>query len=219
MNWIVVGGAGIFVAFWAFLLVKGKWFINDWPQWARLSSMGAIAAMMFGLIWYMNSEAEKAELVWAAGEAEVAWEQDRFPLRVMHSDKDIADDVIEEAVKAMNRAGCDLFVIVGPGDAWDVLVERGSFGEKSPISGNDLAGSTWKTKDGNQFTIRIHEPGNPTHEFLIVGHELTHVLGLIHDDDPRFITTPGAQAHDDLSKLLPHLSRKDSAALKLKYCR
>lgn len=213
MLW-VYAGLGVFVAFWTFLMFKGKWFLN-WPMWARLSSMLAMAAMMFGIIWYLNHEAEKVEAVWATGEAEVIWDRAQLPIRVAYH-PDIERDVMQAAIKTWNRVGCQLFVLVAPEDEWDVLVERGSYGEKSPVSGNDLAGSTWKKHD--RYFVKIHEPGNPTHEFLIVAHELSHVLGLAHDADPRFITTPGAQSHDDLSKFLPHPSRKDSDALKARYC-
>jgi hypothetical protein len=217
MNWIVLSGAGIFVAFWLFLLIKGKWFITDWPQWARISSMLAIAAMMFALIWYMNSEAEKVELVWATGDAEITWDKGSFPLKVAY-DPDIAKDVAKATVKLWNRDHCDLFVLAGTKETADVYMERGSYREKSPLSGNELAGSTWQIPGTMRFIIRIHEPGGPTHEYLILGHEGSHVLGLAHDDDPRFITSPGAYKHTDLSKMLPHPSRKDSTALKNRYC-
>jgi hypothetical protein len=211
MTWVLIG-CGVFAAFWLFLLIKGTWFISKWPQWARLSSMGAIAVMMFAMIWYLNADAEKKELVWATGDAEVTWE--KVPIKVAHH-PEVRRDVVESALKMWN-GDCALFVLVEPEDEWDVLVARGSYGEKSPVSGNDLAGSTWKKHD--RYFVKIHEPNNITAEMLIVAHELSHVLGLAHDNDPRFITTPGAQSRDDLSKFLPHPSRKDEAALKQRYC-
>jgi hypothetical protein len=227
--WIILG-CSAFVVFWGVLMLKGKWFLNR-PQWQRLLSVGVVAALMFTMVWYMNEEAAKNELVWAEGAKEIEW--DKTPIRVI-VDPLIRRDVAEGAVNILNRGSCKLFVLVDPSPDWDVVVMTGSYGVTSPTSGLPMAGSTWRMRPRvipissgpsasalirARFLIKIHDPGNITKQMLTLAHELTHVIGLEHDNDPRFITTNGAQEHDDLSKFLPHLSKTDTAALKKRYCR
>ena len=214
--WIIIGSL-IFVAFWGFLMLSGKWFLNR-PQWQRILSMGLITTMMFTMVWYMNEEAAKNELTWVVGEKAVEWSN--TPVRVI-ADPNIRQDIVQGAIDILNRGSCELFVLIEPAEEWDVVVIKGPYGEISPGMKRPMAGSSWRIpldSAQDKFLIKLNDPSNITKQMLILAHELTHIIGLDDDSDPRFITTNGAQTHDSLSTFLPRLSETDTKALKKRYC-
>ena len=218
----------IFVVMVAGALFRGTWFLSlAW--WGRAAIAVPLTGALFGCIWQLNVKAEKTEPVWATGQSAVVWHAEDFPVEVAIDPTDPTKDQLRPLVAAAlgtwnGAAGCTLFVLA---DAFEdpynllmaqVTVERGMIGTLHPTKGTVLAGGTWwgLRDDTPVFSVRIYEPGNPTHEYLILTHEFGRVLGLETDADRRSIMVNGVQRYQELP--LPSPSRKDSKALNERYC-
>ena len=228
MDLIVIAGAVAFVAVWAFLMFKGKWFLT-WPQWARLASMLAVAGGMFALIWYMQKKETEAEatmmgICWdSQGRAHYPekWEvnakcESPQPLDWKKSPKlvywDFPDDFDDfrsshdEALKFWNNElGHDHFKETLVEDIADVHILWGS--------ANDGTGamSTSHRKVGERIiaTITVKRPSDIRRWMLEEQHELGHVLGLAHDRSG--IMNPELQEGEEMKVWLLH--KKDRKAV------
>ena len=201
MDWIVITGAGIFVAFWAFLMFKGGWFITKWPQWARISSMLFIAVNMFGLIWYMKNEEAKNEatmmgLCWdSEGRAHYPekWDVNAYcddpqsldwkvsPKLVywdFKSDFDTYLDSHEGAMSWWNKELGQVHLIETQSkESADILIVWGSVNEGT----GSMATSHRKVGNRIVATITVRTPGDIRQWMLEERHEFGHALGLAHD--------------------------------------
>lgn len=210
-----------------------RWFLNL-PMWIRLTVGLSVVTGMFVMAWWHNQGKQKREVVW--DDTAKLWP--RLPLQVVWNEHvwDEHNSSITKAIAVMNsEVGCRLLEAAS-GSSWDITLISAD-GEPCGDWGGlvvdpDHAGQTYRCPDGT-MEIHILQPGNVTQMYLVVYHELTHVLGLAHDgrypvperarDAPAFvpITADNAPAHAyRLSQglRLPTLSDKDRAALSVRYC-
>ena len=199
---IVAGST--FVALFVLSLWKGKTFLKT-PIWVRLSVILPIVIIMFLWIWHLNERAETAEPVW--DDLQIEWKKDQLPLQVWF-EKGIDTP---ETLAVWNRAvpaGCVLFQKTIDRGAANVIVVVGDYG-------GDCAGKAWKTPLGAK--IEVNDPGMVGQTYLIIAHELGHILGLAHDPRKNSIMLNGVQAHAGTFPT-PKVTAKDQSALSERYC-
>jgi hypothetical protein len=221
MNWIIIAGALAFVAVWIFLLVKGKWFMN-WPQWARLVSMITVAAGMFALVWYMQSEETKREgtmmgLCWdSQGKAHYpekwdvnAYCDDPQPLDWKKSPKLVYWDLPKDfdsyseshklAMKFWNKElDQEHLVQTIDRELADITIVWGSANEGT----GSMSTSHTKVGDRITATITVKTPGDVRRWLLEEQHEYGHVLGLCHDRSG--LMNPGLDEGEEMRVWLLH---------------
>ena len=198
--WLILGGCGLFLIAWLLLFFKGGQFLHL-PQWARLSIMCSLAAMMFGVVYLSQNEARKDEktlmtVCWVPGTYEQAAYQDDLPAPLcdapeelvwakktkkvfwaLGSDYDVYDRSYDEALKYWNREmDHTVFVKTDNEDEADIVIQEGA----ANSSGNM---STSHFRDGDQIVavVRVNVPGDIRRFMLELEHELGHCLGLAHD--------------------------------------
>lgn len=205
-----------------------KWFINL-PMWARLTIGLSVAAGMFVLIWYLNSERQKHEPVWAEGDKAVFWPRPQLPLKVYAPDWEGHTGSVRDAVKTFGEmVGCTLMVMTNRADDADITILN-----EGCETGPNHAGCTFYDPAKKKALIKVGQPGDVTQSYVIFYHELTHAWGLAHDgvyplpqpgEKPALfvpITADNAGAHSNRlgqGALLPALSDKDREALWKRYC-
>ena len=130
------------------------------------------------------------------------------PLRVMaSSDLDEYAESVSAAVRFWNRElGCDVFVLY-EGIAPDVIIELG---------GNSSAAAGSAQLVGGHALVLIFNNGlaDITIAYLVLAHELGHVLGLAHDYQRNSVMY---RRVTDVWPLM--VTDADRAALKARYCR
>lgn len=92
--------------------------------------------------------------------------------------------------------------------------------QREPNSPNNLAGSARYFKGSKEAYIAIYGYGpNVTHEYLTLGHEFGHSLGLSHDEWRLSIMYPVIRLETSSQWPLPMLTRTDRAWIKEHYCK
>lgn len=228
MDWIVITGAVIFVAFWAFLMFRGDSFVSKWPQWARLASMLTMAAMMFTLIWYMQNEETKREgtmmgLCWdSKGQAHYpekwdinAYCDDPQPLDWKKSPKlvywgmpkefDTYADSHRDAMDFWNKELKQKhFISTDVESMADITIVWGSANE-----GTGSMSTSHRKVDGRIVaTITVKTPGNIRQWMLEEQHEYGHALGLCHDRSG--LMSPSLDEGEEMKVWLLHAKDRDA---------
>jgi len=200
------------------------------PRWV-FPLMIVITFALAASIWWMKRKAYDEEVVWADTAAELS----PLPVKV-EWDKDAWGAHSESFVKAMGEINsavkCQLFEAANGGGRVKIVSANGEpcGSAEALVDDRGHAAQSYRCPDGT-YEIHVSEPGDTTTSYLIVMHELGHVVGLAHDGRyvvgehaPMFVSvmTPNVADHArrmEAGKMLPTLSEKDAKALRERYCR
>lgn len=208
---------------------------------ARIRLYGTVAGMLLvfaigvGLIKGCHDKNQALEPVWATGDAAMEWPKDRLPLKTWLDPELSSSNAYRKSfldgVNAANRdIGCTVLAVATDETTADIRIL--SAGTDKP---SELAGSWAVRAPRLEGLVHVAQPGSSGEFYLIVYHELGHVLGLAHDGHvavPDYenggqgaialsIMTNNVVEHDprlENGEFLPKLSEKDAAALKSRYC-
>ncbi len=144
----------------------------------------------------------------------------RAPLTVSSQLDGNPHRMLERAIEEWNdAAGCTVFSLA---DGGNVVVEYGStrFNESS---GARIDGEAWAGGAG-KFYVRLNAVGTITTSYLILAHELGHVLGLAHDRSRMSVMRSGGHAGQrdmslDRGAPWPIVSHQDRALVSQRYCK
>lgn len=166
---------------------------------------------------------DQTEVLFEPADRLVDWPAVRLPLHVQDElSRDYYDSTRAAIARLNDRVGCALFVYGGHVDA-NVPDVRVYHAAPDGLDVDAAAAAFINDRLGSypSAEVRAYALGDVQEAYLVLYHELGHVLGLAHDLRSRSVMSPdvGSGSFEDGVNVTLQINDRQSSALAAKFCR